>query len=573
MTARQTKVEAAGEPAAVGLAVTLWLLAGARLVHSFRPDMWGWGLSGERFVAPWAGWALWALPTVLLVPALARRAGAVLARGGRAVIHAPGVPRVACAAVAAGLVLALPDRVRFVGDFLIRQGSVETARPPGVLFPQALPLDVFLHYRLPLFLSQAVGLGANSFARGLGAVEAALLAWLALEFARALKLRGAAAAAAAGIVFFGGYLGLFTGYSKAFSEMCLVTAWAGVAGVRAAREGRCLASLALALAAGLFLHRGALLLVPGAAFALVAGFRRPEARERRRRPATLAALGALAVALGIMVPRIVGIFLHVDVAAHLSSSEVQAGGGLLRSALAGTRGADLLNLLVYLSPLSPAVPVLLAGLAARRALPAGAPGRVLALFALPALVSIALVHPVQGLFRDWDAFSAPAVSLSLFAAWLVGETLTAAPRLAWLAAPALLAAAAPSVLWLVHDGDRDRGYARVAAFLEGPPARSEGVRARALDFLGGSYFQLGRYGDAARAFAAEAELAPTARTYLQWALSAANGGDLVAAREAYRRMVVASPDAVAGWQGLGTVAWRLRDFSEALRAAKELLRL
>ena len=42
----------------------------------------------------------------------------------------------------------MPDRARFVGDFLLRQGAVEERVQPAALFPHALPADVFLD-RLP----------------------------------------------------------------------------------------------------------------------------------------------------------------------------------------------------------------------------------------------------------------------------------------------------------------------------------------------------------------------------------------------------------------------------------------
>jgi hypothetical protein len=50
--------------------------------------------------------------------------------------------------------------------------------------------------------------------------------------------------------------------------------------------------------------------------------------------------------------------------------------------------------------------------------------------ALPFVLVAVLIHPAQGIFRDWDDFAASGVALSLIAAWLVGEALRSAPRFA-----------------------------------------------------------------------------------------------------------------------------------------------
>src|SRR6185503_12890660 len=110
------------------------------------------------------------------------------------------------------------------------------------------PLDVLLHYHVPRVLTNALAIDANMAARLLGMLEAGGLAALAIAFARTLGLSGGVAVATAAIVFFGGYLGMFTGFSKAFAEMCVLVAAVGVFGMRVIREGRGLLPLGLALA-------------------------------------------------------------------------------------------------------------------------------------------------------------------------------------------------------------------------------------------------------------------------------------------------------------------------------------
>src|SRR5262249_33118783 len=180
-----------------------------------------------------------------------------------------------------------------------------------------------------------------------------LLAALACAFARGLALRGAAALAAASVVFSGGTLCMFTGFSKAFAEMVLLVAAIGLFGLRAVRDGRGLLPLAVAMASGLTLPRSALGLVPAAGLAFAWGWRRRATGRGRGAsgpPAQAAAIAAAAVALAalmVMLPRIVSTMLRWD-AVHFAPAEVRAQGGMLRAAFAGTRPADMLGLVTAL---------------------------------------------------------------------------------------------------------------------------------------------------------------------------------------------------------------------------------
>ncbi|OGF16614.1 MAG: hypothetical protein A2W00_02150 [Candidatus Eisenbacteria bacterium RBG_16_71_46] len=548
---------------------TLAVLAVARLALAFVPTMWAWSLNLQRFLEPLPAWAWWTLAAIVLIPALARRAAPAFGWIGDALASGRWGVALGLVAGAAALALAFPDQVRFVGDFLLRQGTVEEADQPGLLFPQALPLDVLLHYTLPLRISQSGALDANGAARALGALEAAGLAALAVGFARALALRGSAAAAAACVVFFGGYLGMFTGYSKAFSEMVVIVAVVGVSGLRVLREGRGLLPLGIAVAAGLALHRSALGLLPALALAWAGWLREHAGGGAWRRPAVLAALAIPLAALAVMLPRIVATVLRFD-AQHFDPAEVQAQGGALRAAFAGTRPADLLNLLVMLSPLALAVPVM--ALALGRGLPRGREALYLGALALPLLGVMPFIHPVGGLFRDWDDFAFSGMALSLLAAWLAGETLRAAPRFAWLGIAAALGAAAPTMQWLIFHADVDRGLARVEAFVSEPPRRTGSERGQAFDFLGIRNFRLERFEASAEALTRAAETSPSPRVLHEWALAETRRGRLVKAQEIYRRLLEKSPDYVMAWLGLGAVSSRIGDVDQARQAAQEILK-
>ena len=108
---------------------------------------------------------------------------------------------------------------RFVGDFLLRQGSAEESIAPARIYPQALPLDVLLHYLIPHWVLKTFEVDPNWTNRIVGAIYGAILAFLAIAFARRLGTRGSALMAVAATIFFGGWLLLFTGYGKAFAEM------------------------------------------------------------------------------------------------------------------------------------------------------------------------------------------------------------------------------------------------------------------------------------------------------------------------------------------------------------------
>jgi len=560
-------VPAAGR-ACLALWLTLAALTAARAVLPFHPSMWAWSLNLQRFMAA-AGWALWAAAALALVPPLARAVSPALAALGEAIVHSPGRLMLAAAVLAAALVALLPDRQWFVGDFLLRQYTLED-RPTAIStwYPYALPLDLFLHDTVARFLMHRLDLLANDTGRLLGAIEAGLLAALALSFARALRLTGARAAVAAGLVFWGGYLTMLTGYNKAFSELPLVMAAAATTALSLVRGGGSPLPFALVLALGFVLHRSALGLIPLAfvTMALWVGAH-PGAW---RRPWSLAALALPTVTLAIMLPRIIRIVTRID-PMHFTPEEVRQAGGILPGLFLGTRLVDLVNVIIMLSPVALAAPAMAWLL--RRALPWRSEGLIVGALALPFVLTMPFIHPGQGYYRDWDDFAAAGMTLSLVTAWLVAGALERSPRHAWVAVAALLGAAAPSLQWLVHQSDVNRGLERVDAFLSEAPARTGSERARAWDYLGWRLTDLGRFEGAAAAFGKLAEVQPSPRVMRQWAATEALAGNPPRAQEIYHQMLTRFPNVRAGWYELARLSYQMGDLDEARRAAGEMLRL
>src|SRR5262249_53816330 len=93
-------------------------LALTRRALAFEPSMWAWSLNRQRFLAPGAGWGLWALAAAALIPTLARRAAPLWNAAGDAIARHPTLATWAGFVTAVLLVGLFPDRVRFTGDFL-----------------------------------------------------------------------------------------------------------------------------------------------------------------------------------------------------------------------------------------------------------------------------------------------------------------------------------------------------------------------------------------------------------------------------------------------------------------------
>ena len=519
------------------LAVTLALLALARAAFTFAPGMWLWSLDLQRFVSVPLAWITWAAAALAFVPPFARRLEPLLARAGDAALERRSA-RLMWAAAAALLVWLLPDRVQFVGDFLLRQSTLQTqGQLPALWYPQAMPLDLLVHDTLGRALLALTGMRAYTVGRVLGALEAAALATIAIRYARELRLQGSAAAAASAIVFFGGYLTLFTGYNKCFTEMTLVVALAGLFMVRLARGQGSLLPLGATLAAGALIHRSTLALYPAALLAAWHWSRR-QPRGAWTSGSSLVALALPVAAQAIALPRMLAVMGDID-ARHFSPPEIARQGWLIAT-LGPVRLADMLNLVVMLSPACIAAAAML--FAGRRAWMERAEFRVLALLALTLIGMMVLVHPQQGMYRDWDVFATVGVALSLLAAYAIGEGVRAAPARSFVAIPVAATVALFTLQWLIHETDLDRGLARVHALLAGPPARTSLEQTTTWEYVGIRNNREGRWEDAAAAYREAARLLPSPNILRQLGFSEERAGHLDRARDVYRLMLSRNPD-------------------------------
>jgi hypothetical protein len=63
------------------------------------------------------------------------------------------------------------------------------------------------------------------------------------------------------------------------------------------------------------------------------------------------------------------------------------------------------------------------------------------------------------------------------------------------------------------------------------------------------------------------------RLYIQWAIVAANAGDLRGSQRVLEELVSFAPGVGLAWQNLGSVSWQLHDWREAARAARAISNL
>jgi tetratricopeptide (TPR) repeat protein len=214
----------------------------------------------------------------------------------------------------------------------------------------------------------------------------------------------------------------------------------------------------------------------------------------------------------------------------------------------------------------------LAAVLGRRALRAPE-ALVLGALVIPQALIFVLVHPQQGVFRDWDVLAPAGVAIALALAWWTGLVLAARPGRGALAAAITVSVTLAALQWLLHGRDRERGLERVRAFAFEAPAHPDAERAAALDFLGNREAELGHWAEAASVFGEAVALAPSPRLLQTWGMALTQSSDFPGALEAYRQLTDRAPDQAPGWVGRATVATRLGLRDEALEAARGLDRL
>ena len=547
----------------------LAILVAARALASWSSGMWLWGLDAQRFLPFVSGWLPWGVLALALVPAFGRALAPAATALGGALVRRPALAALIAVLLGVGLVAALPDQALFLGDFALRTGTIATGKdlPGGApafaarLFPQAMPLDVLVHVRLPGFLIAHAGLSVPAALRLLGALGAALLAVAAVRLPRALALDGAAALAAAAILWSGGYLGMFTGYGKSAIEMTALTALAGAAAFDAARNGRGLVTHGLATRIALGFHRSGVLLLPLA----LAGF--AAAPGPWTRPTRWIGAAIVAASLAMFGPRAVQLLTTFDVQHHLAPPGPWTPGGLVAALFAPLHLLDVLNVTLVLSPLAPLLLVLWPGM------PGGRRTSVLIALALPALAMLLLTRPQQGVFRDRDVFAQAGVSISMLVAWAAGETLRADRRRAWLAASLVFGAVVPSAQWLVLMHRSDDALRYVRAYIDGPPARPAWDRAATWDFIGTRALAHERWETAGEAYERAVQAARNPRLIAEWGMTDVVRGRYARAESLFRSAVTLNPDFTMAWNGLAAAASWNNDTAACAESERNLARL
>jgi hypothetical protein len=561
------------QPDDAGAAMILGLLSAlviARAALVAAPGTWIWSLQPLRFTPPAIGWPLMALAALAIVPAVARFQHPYLTRLEAWFERAPRLSTLVGALAVTMAVAALPDRTCYVGDFLLRAGVLQSGRDIAVISPQSLPLDRLIHVDLPRLLVQR-GWAAlpEQASRIVDAVEAGLFAWVALALGRELS-GGRGLAFRFTMALLGGVaLALFTGYAKSACDLCVLTTLFVLGALRMSR-GKGAVTVSAALALALASHRSALLLVPAWLAVWVVAWR--GRRIEWRDPRTMVALiGPLAMLI-VWGPRFLRILLAFDLSHHLAGPQVAGAGGPLAAAFAPIHLLDVANLIMAYAPMAP----LAALMFARRGRGAAANPEPVAptigVLALSALGMALLVHPQQGVYRDWDVFAIPGSVFAILTAWAVAALASReASRRA--SAAVVWGAVLSAGLWLGQAADTDRGLQRALAFVLEPPKRTGYERGKTWEFLGDRYASLSRWEEAAASLQQAVVDQPSPRLFRMLGIAEAQRGRWEASEAAIYEAARRDPSDTTTWAVLITTATTRGDTAMARLAATELRRV
>lgn len=549
-------------------AAAMALLAGVvallvlRALAARLPGRGLWGLDLGRDLAPGVFGTGLALTLVACAPAVWRTATRAWPGGPRS-MRGPGAWALAIASAA---LLALfmwnsPDRTLYTGDAILRHGAFAQVTKPELLAEQAMRGDLVLHHAFPRWVSEHTPWTTDQAGRALGSLIALITALAGWRLAAAVGARGLVALAVAMIAACTGALALDNGYGKASVEIAALTSVLAVGVARLAADGRGLGTVGGSLAIALLLHRSALTLLPvwaaGAVVAARAG--------RLREPRALLGLVAPIASLAFVAPRLWHVITTFDQSHHAAGGAVAT----LAAAFAPMRLGDSLNTLVFLVPLAPIVPLLLA-LAPRPT----ARGAVLgAAFMLPPLALLFVVQPQHELPRDWDVFAFVGSAVAALAAWRLARVLDARPSLRGLALPVALAAVIPAFQWARLQSEPERAWSRAESILAGPPARRTSDVAEGLGTLGFMRLGRGQYEAALKLFERSAEVAPNPRMFVQIGMAETLAGHPERAMERYRHAASLNPNLNAAWRGVAAAASVLGDRASMVLAVENLERL
>jgi hypothetical protein len=543
------------------LLAVLLVLALARGLATALPVGTSWGVGQARDVHP-------AVLAGVIVAALAALAWAVSSTKPRPTARpAPWIAAAwpwALAGALGALLILLPDRVRFVGDFLLRIGILESATGFATIFPQALPLDEFLNHVLPVRVAALLHVTPLAVLRVMGVLEAGVLVALAVRFARLVTRSEGAAAAVATVIALGGYATFLSGYPKPTTQVALCVVATATLGYELVTRRRAAWAFALAVSLGLLLHRGALpLLLPWLVATVIHVRDQIGARAMVRALPLATPLVVLALLARPLAERIVGF----DAGVNFLPPEVQAQGGVLAAAFASTRLIDDLNAVLFHAPLAPLALVTLAHAPRRR------DALFLASVVLAFLPILLFVHLPLGPFRDVDALGGFGAALAVASAWTVARWLEpeGASAVRGVAMAVGLSVAVPFVLGVVAATDLERGFARANAIVAGPPVRSATQRASVLDWVGLRALNESRYGVARDAFARLCRETPIPHALELWGAAALLDRRPDEAHQAFGLLVERAPAEPVGWFGLWMSAAATGDTLTASRASEHAL--
>jgi len=515
-----------------------------------------WGFTTLRFVSPALAITLGGLWALALVPALSRRVEPLLTRvAGAWPIWL---------AIAAALVFVWNDRLHFLGDWLMRRGSVGRNVELAPLYPQALPVDLAFHVEAMRTFGRWVGVDRAT--RIVGGLEVLLLVVAALEFRSRLRLQPRAGFAAAAVAITAGYLQLFTGFNKAVCDLCVLTAGAMALAVGAPTSGACLIGLGAVAALATVLHRAGVLLVPAVLVAIVLRVRRAELRPLARWLPAIVALALPAIGLAVVGKTVWHLLVTFDWPKHVA---LPGNPSPLISAIQPDRLLDLVNALALLTPLGILGCVLAPFVVRRERLEECL---AIASVAFPMVLLLVFVRPQQGVFRDLDVLAPSAVAVGFVAAWAIGRTIERDRSGGGLALAVATACFACTIAWLALLHDSSRGTAWVRGFTTPEARRSPIERALTWDYLGFRAVEKLQWQEAADAWRATSDVIATARTLSQLAMAETMLGHLEDARTDFRRAVKLDPELTPCWRGIATTSFRLGDYAEARNAANELQR-
>lgn len=536
----------------------LALVVAARIAVAARPTTLGWGFDSFRYIPPALAWCLGALCVLSLIPPLCRALAPGIDWAGRNGWILP--------AVAGLLIWTMPDRLHFIGDSLMRQGwnvRFDFAR----LNPQALPLDPLLHVQLPRWLSERLAVANPLQLIGLG--EALLMCLIAVGFARALTGSGSLRAAIVSMTALSGYMILYAGLNKAPMEMCLVVGATALLASLAVSRGTHLITLGLVVGLALGIHRMSVALLPALLVASIFWWKR---HARQTRMAWMQVVGAW-VAPGLvaaaLLPRIIRLYVTFDLPHHVLTAGASAG-SLLGNVLSPAHLFDLVNLFGVLAPASLLVLPLVFSLS-RSDLKAPETLVLLSL-ALPFVLLMLFLRPQQGVFRDLDVFAPAVVAVTFLAAWFLRAAMSHGSG-EHLAVAVVVVTLTSTWAWFDLNHSEERGTARIMAFVQGTPARSDAERALTWDFLGMTAMNRGDWPAAAHDWREAVVHAPGPRILTLAGMAEQMMNDLERARALYVRSLNIDPAQRLAWRGLASSSFRLGDYVLARKAVRELQRL